>query len=206
MSDGGHEIGKCECHIALFLYLITLRVLQCLLRCHTLQLQVVDLKRLVQGSHKIGQYCVTRSSVPFAGRLFAGLELAGLSPAKCPEKSAANKTVCVLRTPKESLLSGIPKEEFGRMIFEKNLPWGTVLTFSSQRRRQLLEEARARRGAGTCDDLCILAYYCSSASLQHAQRRCPKLSLIYTCQWLFFQNATRVQLHGGRNPIVLYRW
>ena len=24
------------------------------------------------------------------------------------------------------------------------------------------------------------------------------------CQWLFFQNAIQVQLHGGTNPIVLY--
>jgi len=24
------------------------------------------------------------------------------------------------------------------------------------------------------------------------------------CQWLFFQNATQVQLHGGKNPIVLF--
>jgi len=59
----------------------------------------------------------------------------------------------VLRTPEERLPSGSPKEEFGRMIFEKNLPWGTVLKFS-QRCRQLLVEVR--RGAGTCDDPCIL--------------------------------------------------
>jgi len=24
-------------------------------------------------------------------------------------------------------------------------------------------------------------------------------------QWLFFQNATQVQLHGGKNPNVLYQ-
>ena len=30
--------------------------------------------------------------------------------------------------------------------------------------------------------------------------------LIYTTsQWLFFHNATKVQLHGGKNPIVLYQ-
>jgi len=43
----------------------------------------------------------------------AGLELAGISPAKCPAKSAENETVCALRTPKERLPSGVPKEEFG---------------------------------------------------------------------------------------------
>jgi len=30
-----------------------------------------------------------------------------------------------LRTPEEMLPLGAPKEEFGRMIFEKNLPWRT---------------------------------------------------------------------------------
>jgi len=32
-----------------------------------------------------------------------------------------------LRTPVERLPSGAPKEEFGRMIFQKSLPLGTVL-------------------------------------------------------------------------------
>ena len=54
------------------------------------------------------------------------------------------------------------KEEFSQMIFEKNLPWGTVLKFS-HRRRQLLVEVR--HGARTCDVPCILDYHCSSASL-----------------------------------------
>ena len=70
--------------------------------------------------------------------------------------------VIALCTPKAWLPTRVPKEEFGRMIFEKNLPWRTVLKFS-QRRRQLPVEVR--RGAGTCDDPCILACYCSSTSL-----------------------------------------
>jgi len=48
-----------------------------------------------------------------------------------------------LRTPEERLPSGAPKEEFGRMIFQKNLPWGTVLDFG-QRRRQVFVEAAER--------------------------------------------------------------
>jgi len=50
---------------------------------------------------------------------------------------------CALRTPQERLPSGGPKEEFGRMIFQKNVPWGTVLNFG-QRRRQVLAEAPER--------------------------------------------------------------
>jgi len=48
-----------------------------------------------------------------------------------------------LRTPKERIpsgRSGVPKEEFSLRIFEKNLPWGTVLKFSQYRR--LLAEVR----------------------------------------------------------------
>jgi len=67
-----------------------------------------------------------------------------------------------LRTTHEILSPGAPEEDFGRTIFKKNLPWGTVLKFS-QRRRQLLVEVR--RGAGTCAAPCILDYHCSSASL-----------------------------------------
>ena len=47
---------------------------------------------------------------------------------------------------------GPPKDPRDWMIFGKNLPWKTVLKFI-QRRRQLL--VQVRRGAGTCDDLCI---------------------------------------------------
>jgi len=67
-----------------------------------------------------------------------------------------------LRTLEERLSSGSPQEEFGRMIFEKNLPWGTVLKFSLRRRQVLVE---VRHGAGTCEAPCILDYHRSSASL-----------------------------------------
>ena len=52
-------------------------------------------------------------------------------------------SVYALRTPEERLPSGAPKEEFDQMIFQKNLPWGTVPNFS-QRRRQVLVEAPER--------------------------------------------------------------
>jgi len=50
----------------------------------------------------------------------------------------------------------------GRFL-EKNLPWGTILKFS-QRHWQLLVEVR--RGAGTCEDPCILKRVLDSAFMQ----------------------------------------
>jgi len=44
-----------------------------------------------------------------------------------------------LRTPEERHSSGAPKDEFGRMIFEKNLPWETVLKFSQSRWQLFVE-------------------------------------------------------------------
>jgi len=64
-----------------------------------------------------------------------------------------------LRTPEESLPSGAPKEEFGRMIFQKKSSLGDRTKVP----RQLLMEVR--RGTGTCDAPCILDQHCSSASL-----------------------------------------
>jgi len=61
------------------------------------------------------------------------------------------------------LPSGAPKEEFGRMIFEKILPWGAVLKISQQRQQVLVG---VRRGAGTCEAPCILARVLDSAFIQ----------------------------------------
>ena len=58
----------------------------------------------------------------------------------------------------EASLKGL-RAKFDQIIFEKNMPWGTVLKFSQ---RHLVE---VRHGARTCDDTCILAYNCSLASL-----------------------------------------
>jgi len=44
-----------------------------------------------------------------------------------------------LRSSEERLPSGAQKEEFGRMIFEKNLPWRTILNFSQQCRQVVVE-------------------------------------------------------------------
>jgi len=52
-----------------------------------------------------------------------------LIPLLPPLTSATVRWYSSLRTPEERLPSGAPKEEFGRMIFQKNLPWGTVLKF-----------------------------------------------------------------------------
>jgi len=68
-----------------------------------------------------------------------------------------------LRTPKERLPSGVPKEEFIRMILEKNLPWGSVLKFC-QCPRQLLVDVKC--GKGTYDDPCILGRVLDSAFMQ----------------------------------------
>jgi len=56
---------------------------------------------------------------------------------------------------------GSRRKNLAGWFLKKNLPWGNELKFS-QRRRQLLVEVR--RGAATCDDPCILDYFCSSAS------------------------------------------
>jgi len=47
---------------------------------------------------------------------------------------------CALRIPAEERL---PSGEFGRILLQKNIPWGPVLNFS-QRRRQVLMEALER--------------------------------------------------------------
>ena len=62
-----------------------------------------------------------------------------------------------------TLPSGAPKEEFGRMIFKKNLAWGAVLKLSQQRQQVLVG---VRRGAGTCEAPCILARVLDSAFIQ----------------------------------------
>ena len=80
---------------------------------------------------------------------------------KARESNERKSAARALRTLEERLPSGAQKEEFGLMIFEKNLSWGTVLNFS-QRCRQLLVEVW--RGAGTCGAPCILDHHCSSAS------------------------------------------
>jgi len=42
--------------------------------------------------------------------------------------------ISALLTPEERLPSGAPEEEFGRMIFQKNLPWVTVLNHFSPKK------------------------------------------------------------------------
>ena len=68
----------------------------------------------------------------------------------------------VLRTPEERLPSGAPKEEFGQMIFEKKSFLGECTKVQSTPSAGF---CGGETGAGTCDDPCILDYYCSSASL-----------------------------------------
>jgi len=46
-----------------------------------------------------------------------------------------HQPVCALRTSDKRLHSGVPEEEFGRMIFEKKIPWGTVLKFCQHHMR-----------------------------------------------------------------------
>ena len=68
--------------------------------------------------------------------------------------------VCALRTCEERLLSGAPKEEFGRMIFQKKSSLGDRTKFRST------TSAGARGGAGTCDAPCILGRVLDSACIQ----------------------------------------
>ena len=46
-----------------------------------------------------------------------------------------------LHTPEKRLPSEVPKEEFRRMTFEKNLPWGTEIKFSQRRRQHCFWQA-----------------------------------------------------------------
>jgi len=63
-----------------------------------------------------------------------------------------------LRDLEERVPSGVPKEEFNRMIFKNNLPGGSVLKFRqySWQPRLLVD---VRRGAGMFDDPCILVSF-----------------------------------------------
>jgi len=72
-------------------------------------------------------------------------------------------------------------------VLDKNLPWGTVLKFS-QRHRQLLVEVR--RGAGTCEDPCILRRVLDSAFMQDRVRLGCSDSLIYTGLHTFRRHAS----------------
>jgi len=61
--------------------------------------------------------------------------------------------VYALRTPEKRLPSGAPKEEFGRMIFQKKSSMGDHTKVP----RQLLVEVRL--GDGTRDAPCILDHH-----------------------------------------------
>jgi len=92
-----------------------------------------------------------------------------------------------LRTRKERLPSGVPKEEFNQMFLEKNLPWGSVLMFS-QCRQQLLVDVR--RGAGTCDDPCKVGSILYSTFMQARVK---------------LQCSTEANMHGLSN-VPAPRW
>ena len=74
-------------------------------------------------------------------------------------RTRKERTDGTLRTPEKRLPSGAPKDEFGRMTFQKKSSLGD----HSKGPRQLLVEVR--RGTGTCDTTFILDHHCSSASL-----------------------------------------
>ena len=64
-------------------------------------------------------------------------------------RSHITTTSMALCSPKERLPSGVPKEEFGRMIFGTKSSLGDRTKYI-QRCRQVLVEVR--RGAGTCEN------------------------------------------------------
>jgi len=72
------------------------------------------------------------------------------------------------RTPFDWLPTGAPKEEFGRMIFQKKYSLGDrilkLLMNCTEFRRSFNLLVEVRRGAGTCDAPCILDPHCGSAS------------------------------------------
>jgi len=89
-----------------------------------------------------------------------------------------------LRTPEEGLPSGAPKEEFGRMIFEKKSSLGDRAKAQSPTLVEL------RRGAGTCDAPCLLGRVLDSAFMQARVRLTCSDSLIYTGRHTFRRHAS----------------
>jgi len=80
---------------------------------------------------------------------------------------------CALRTPEERLPSGAPKNEFGRMIFQKKSSLGDRTKFQST------TSAGARGGDGTCDAQCRLGRVLDSAFIQARVRLNCNDCLIY---------------------------
>ena len=82
-----------------------------------------------------------------------------LFPSQICHLSRKREAGSTLRTPEERSPSGAPKEEFGRMIFQKKSSLGdrTKVLW------QLLVEVR--RGTATSDAPCILDHPCRSVSL-----------------------------------------
>jgi len=90
-----------------------------------------------------------------------------------------------LRTPEKRLPSGGPKEEFGRMIFQKKSSLGDRTKVPSA------TSAGARGDAGTCDAPCILGRVLDSAFIQARVMLSCSDGLIYTgrvCVALFSSN------------------
>jgi len=105
----------------------------------------------------IGHFC--GDTGPFPGRCRALLQSYGLLRG-CTGLFCSPTAQCVPR--RRGFPQGSRRKHLSAWFLKNNLPCGTVLMFS-HRRLQLLVEVW--RGAGMCDDPCILAYYCSSASL-----------------------------------------
>ena len=92
---------------------------------------------------------------------------------------------CVLRTPAEERLpSGAPKEEFGRMVFQKKSSLGDRTKFGSK------TSAGAHGGTRTCDAPCILGRVLDSAFIQARVRRSCSGVLIYKGRHTFRCHAS----------------
>jgi len=89
-----------------------------------------------------------------------------------------------LRTPEERLPTGGPKEEFGRMVFQKKSSLGDRAKFLST------TSAGTHGGTGTCDAPCILGRVLDSAFIQARVRLSCSDGLIYTGRHTFRCHAS----------------
>ena len=93
---------------------------------------------------------------------------------------------CALRTPEERLPSGAPKEEFGRMIFQKQ----SESSLGDRIKVPSATSAGARGGARTCDAPCILGRVLDSTFIQARVRLSCSDGLIYTGRHTFRCHAS----------------
>jgi len=93
-----------------------------------------------------------------------------------------------------------------------------VFQFGVGSRLSRLEGLKGRVRVRNIDNVTIANLSCGAAVAKEKNRTCGLMHVFVRCNlgwdesrplfffpWLFSQNATHVQLHSGKNPIVLYQ-